>query len=65
MYGRSASEQAGYQLIGISVTIGIAIVTGLLTGLLLRSGLMRNIEKADHHDDERFWAVPDPDAVQA
>lgn len=58
MYGRSAAEQAGYQVVGISVTIGIAVITGLLTGLLLRSRAVRSIEKADHHDDARFWEVP-------
>lgn len=58
MYGRSAAEQAGYQMAGIGVTVGIAIVTGLLTGLLLRSRAVRNIEKAEHHDDARFWEVP-------
>lgn len=32
-YGRTAAEQAGYQIIGVAVTVGIAIVTGLLTGI--------------------------------
>lgn len=67
MYGRTAAEQAGYQVLGISVTIGVAVATGLLTGLLLRSRAVRSIEKAEHHDDARFWEVPsaaaDADAV--
>lgn len=31
-FGRTAQQQAGYQIIGVAVTVGIAIVTGLLTG---------------------------------
>ena len=30
--GRSSSKQAGYQTVGILVTLGISIVSGLITG---------------------------------
>lgn len=31
-YGRTAMQQGGYQIMGVAVTVGIAIVTGILTG---------------------------------
>ncbi|XP_059619508.1 ammonium transporter Rh type B [Phlebotomus argentipes] len=59
-YGRSAVEQAGYQLLGILSTVAIAIVGGLLTGVFLRSPSVRIIPRDKQHDDEDSWEVPAP-----
>uniref|UniRef100_A0A1L8DUL9 Putative ammonium transporter rhbg n=1 Tax=Nyssomyia neivai TaxID=330878 RepID=A0A1L8DUL9_9DIPT len=59
-YGRTAAQQAGYQLLGIASTLAIAIVGGLLTGVFLRSPSVRRIPKDKQHDDEDSWEVPAP-----
>lgn len=53
---RSSGEQAGYQALGLVVTLAVAIVTGLITGFLL------TLTKApsDHleYDDATYWELP-------
>nr|UUH57881.1 Rh type B glycoprotein [Molgula manhattensis] len=54
--GRDASTQAGYQMASITVSVVLAIVGGLLTGLLLKLPFWDNIEKeSDLYNDELFW----------
>ncbi|XP_055911608.1 ammonium transporter Rh type B isoform X3 [Eupeodes corollae] len=57
-YGRTALQQGGYQLLGIGVTVIIAIVGGLLTGVLLKAISFKKIDKEHQHLDEVFWEVP-------
>ncbi|KXJ71167.1 ammonium transporter Rh type A-like [Aedes albopictus] len=57
-YGRSAAMQGAYQLSAISLTVLIAIVGGLSTGLVLRSPMMRQLEKEEHHIDDVCWETP-------
>ena len=57
--GRSAGVQAGYQLAGLAVTLGLAIVTGILTGIILKTPLFEQIkEEDDMFDDEPNWIIP-------
>lgn len=58
-YGRTSTEQAGYQAMGIISTILIAIISGVITGLILNLPMMRNLKKDEHHDDDIYWNVPD------
>lgn len=58
-FGRSALEQAGYQLAGIASTILIAAIAGLITGMLLNLPMMRKLKKDEHHDDDVYWNVPE------
>ncbi|XP_037807424.1 ammonium transporter Rh type B [Lucilia sericata] len=57
-YGREASSQAGYQLLGIGVTVLVAIVGGILAGLALKYTNFRKLQKEEHHQDELYWEVP-------
>lgn len=41
--GRTAAQQAGYQLVSLLVTVGVAVVSGLLTGEGGISLLIRNV----------------------
>ncbi|GAB0093007.1 ammonium transporter Rh type A [Sergentomyia squamirostris] len=59
-YGRSAAEQAGYQLLGILSTVVIAIAGGLIAGAFLRAPSVRKIPRDKQHDDEDSWEVPAP-----
>lgn len=58
-FGRTSAEQAGFQALGIISTIGIAVVAGLITGVILNLPMMRNLKKDEHHDDDVYWNVPD------
>lgn len=57
--GRTSGMQATYQLIGIVSTVGIAIVGGTLTGIILNIQAMRQLKKDEHHDDDIYWNVPE------
>lgn len=58
-FGRTSVEQAGYQALGIASTVLIAIIAGLITGMLLNLPMLRNLKKEEHHDDDIFWNVPE------
>ena len=57
--GRSASTQAGYQLAALVLTLGMAIIGGLLTGLFLKSPIFKQMEDSDLFDDEKNWKLPE------
>ena len=57
--GRSALVQGGYQMAAVTVTLSMAIVSGALTGLLMRLPLFEQIEEAvECFDDEPHWITP-------
>lgn len=58
-FGRSAAEQAGFQLLGIGSTIVFAVIAGCMTGAIMNMPLMRNLSKDEQHDDDVYWEVPD------
>lgn len=63
--GRSGLEQAGFQLIAIAITVGISLVAGAITGLLLRLPLFEQLsEDVEMFDDEAQWVTPDDYALK-
>lgn len=62
--GRSAEEQAMYQLAAIASTMAAATIGGLITGLVMRLPFMASPPDADCFDDELFFDLP-PDAGTA
>jgi len=62
---RNGIEQAGFQLIGLLITIGVALVTGALTGLFLRLPFFEQLsEDVEMFDDEAQWVTPDDYALK-
>lgn len=57
-YDRKAGYQAGYQLLAIGVTVLVAIVGGILAGLVLKYTNFRKLQKEEQHQDELYWEVP-------
>lgn len=55
--GRSSIEQGGYQMLALTVTLGISIVGGALTGLLLRMPCLDNVPSKRMFDDDEFFVV--------
>ena len=63
--GRSSIEQAGFQLIGLVVTLGVAFVSGALTGVLLRLPVFEQLSvDVEMFDDEAQWVTPDDYALK-
>ena len=57
--GRSALVQGGYQIAAVVLTLAIAIVSGSITGLIMRIPILEQIEEDDLFDDSPHWIVPD------
>ncbi|XP_013381459.2 ammonium transporter Rh type B [Lingula anatina] len=57
--GRTAGEQAGYQMATLGVTLGIALLGGTITGFLLLIPCLDRPEGDQLFDDEKFWEVPE------
>lgn len=58
-YFPRGDNQAGYQAAGIIVTIGTAIVGGLLCGFLMKQTVKINgISSDNYFNDSEFWHVP-------
>ena len=55
---RTYSAQAGYQCAGLVLTLGMAIVGGLLTGLFLRLPIFATPDNDSYFDDSLNWHVP-------
>eukprot|EP01114_Cavostelium_apophysatum_P008484 TRINITY_DN2100_c0_g1_i3.p1 TRINITY_DN2100_c0_g1~~TRINITY_DN2100_c0_g1_i3.p1 ORF type:complete len:515 (+),score=113.67 TRINITY_DN2100_c0_g1_i3:165-1709(+) len=58
-YFPQGDHQAGYQAAGLFITIGIAILGGSFTGLLMARGWrLGGLVKADFFNDRTFWHLP-------
>ncbi len=58
--GRSALEQSGYQLAALGMTLVVAIVSGALTGLVMRLPVFEQVRDSEEmFDDEPNWVVPE------
>ena len=58
--GRSASTQAGYQIAGLGMTLGMAIVSGIITGLILKLPIFEQIkETSQMFEDDLYFQMPD------
>ncbi|CAM4816878.1 unnamed protein product [Rotaria magnacalcarata] len=55
---RSAGTQVGYQCAALLLTLGIAIVGGLLTGIFLRLPIFSTPDNDSYFDDSLNWHVP-------
>jgi len=57
---RSVALQAGFQILGLVVTLFIAIVTGAATGFFLNNAkIFEPMTDYELFDDAHFWTLPD------
>uniref|UniRef100_A0A336M835 CSON012444 protein n=1 Tax=Culicoides sonorensis TaxID=179676 RepID=A0A336M835_CULSO len=56
-YNRTATQQGTYQLIGIIVTICIAMVGGVISGLILKLPSWNRLTPIDLHRDDVHWII--------
>jgi ammonium transporter Rh len=62
---RTGGTQALFQLAGLGVTVGVALVFGSLTGLLLRLPIFEQLsQEVEMFDDEAQWVTPDDYALK-
>lgn len=59
--GRTAKAQAGYQIAGLAVALGISIIGGIITGFIVRWKIFDPPTGEQMYDDEDFWEVPEED----
>jgi len=57
--GRTAQGQALQQLAYIFITIGIALSSGILTGLIVRHPIFDAPESKESFSDHKYWHVPE------
>ncbi|CAF3338810.1 unnamed protein product [Rotaria sp. Silwood2] len=53
----SSNIQAAYQAAAFELTLTIAIVSGLITGIVLRLSIF--VQKSRYFDDEANWYIPE------
>lgn len=57
--GRTPSQQALFQLATLGTTIGIAVIGGILTGIIISLPFYTHPEK--YYNDVEFWELPEKD----
>lgn len=63
--GRSALGQAGFQLIALAISFGVALISGAITGLFLRLPIFEKLSQdVEMFDDEAQWVTPDDYALK-
>nr|XP_050863671.1 ammonium transporter Rh type B isoform X2 [Vespula vulgaris] len=54
---RTAIEQASYQILALAVTLLMATVSGLITGLVMRTSVCGSIAEEEKFDDAVHWEL--------
>lgn len=58
--GRTAAVQGGYQMAALAVTLGMAIIGGIITGYIMKLPIIEQIEDIEEmFDDEPNWLTPE------
>jgi len=57
--GRDGVHQALFQLAGVGLSVGVAIVTGAVTGLILRLPIWNQVREKELYSDGDYFHVPD------
>ena len=58
--GRTPVQQGGFQIAGLALTLGMAIVGGLITGLVMKLPCIERFDdEEDMFDDGPNWKTPE------
>ncbi|CAB4026926.1 PREDICTED: uncharacterized protein K02A2.6-like [Paramuricea clavata] len=55
----SSSKRAGYQVLALLITLGISIVSGAITGFIVKQSVFDPPTREQLYDDEDFWELPE------
>lgn len=61
--GRTAEEQAAYQLAALGTIVSMAMLSGLVIGILLRHHMFDPLKKKEMFDDIGHWVMPELEVV--
>ncbi|XP_074652649.1 ammonium transporter Rh type B-B-like [Tubulanus polymorphus] len=61
--GRTAAQQALFQLATLGMTLGMALVGGAITGFILKISIWDAPKSHDLFDDDNYWEVPEEEAL--
>jgi ammonium transporter Rh len=61
--GRTAGEQAVYQLIALSTIVSIALVSGVVSGVVIRHPMFDHLKKKEMFDDSGHWTTGNLEVV--
>jgi len=53
--GRTAMEQAGMQFLALIITVGIAVSSGMMTGLIVQTSFFEPMTKSGLFSDHKHW----------
>ena len=53
--GRTAMEQAGMQFLSLIITVGIAVSSGMMTGLIVQTSFFEPMTKSGLFRDHKHW----------
>jgi len=53
--GKTSTEQASTQFFALAITLGIALVSGALTGFILKLKIFDNLSDEELFDDKKLW----------
>ncbi|KAI8478642.1 hypothetical protein Bbelb_436300 [Branchiostoma belcheri] len=56
---RSAAVQAGFQMAALCVTLGVAMLGGAITGIILQLPVWDKLLPDELFDDKGYWEIPD------
>ena len=56
-FSETGNEQALYQFYGFLVTVVISLLSGTMTGLVMRLPIWNQIEPKKYFDDEENWEI--------
>ncbi|XP_014605033.1 PREDICTED: ammonium transporter Rh type B isoform X3 [Polistes canadensis] len=60
---RTALQQAGYQILALTVTLLMATISGVITGLILRTSVCGSVAEEDKFDDAVHWELEEEEGL--
>jgi hypothetical protein len=58
--GRTGSSQGGYQIAAVALTVGVALVGGIITGYIMKLPIIEQVDDEEEmFDDEPYWITPE------
>lgn len=56
-FSDSGKQMAVYQLASLAVTLGLAIVGGTLTGMVMNIPIWEQLELEEYFEDGKYWEM--------
>ena len=57
LFSDSGKQMAVYQLASLAVTLGLAIVGGTLTGMVMNIPIWEQLELEEYFEDGKYWEM--------